>query len=179
MFDYYMYFYPKSLEMKYDITNVRRQDRLLEEGRARKLLTNGEYGFLALAGAGNDGYGVPLSYVFDGDDIWFHCAPDGEKLRRIEYSDKATFCVVGRTEVLPDKFSTLYESVIASGCIEVVEDEDSKLKALSLLVAKYSPDYIDTGAKYARISLARTVVLRFKIDSFSGKGKQSASLPQG
>lgn len=162
--------------MKYDITKIRRQDRLLEENRAMELLANGEYGFLALAG--NDGYGVPLSYVFDGDDLWFHCAPDGEKLRRIEYSDKATFCVVGRTEVLPDKFSTLYESVIASGRIEVVEDEDVKLKALALLVAKYSPDYIDMGAKYAQLSLARTTVLRFKIDTFSGKGKKTARLPQ-
>ncbi len=165
--------------MRYDITKVRRQDRLLEESRALELLAGGEFGFLALAGGDdNSGYGVPLSYVFDGEDIWFHCAPEGEKLRRIECSNRATFCVVGHTNVLPDKFSTLYESVMASGCIEVIEDEDTKLKALALLVAKYSPGYADAGAKYARVSLARTTILRFRIDAVSGKCKRSARLPQ-
>lgn len=150
----------------------------MDEPRAMELLREGEYGFLAFAGpVEQGGYGVPFSYVFDGDCLWFHCAPEGEKLRRIGYSGKASFCMVGRTQVQPDKFTTLYESVMVFGDIEVVEDEGLKREALALLVAKYSPDYAETGAKYARNSLPRTAVLRMKIDRISGKAKKMAGQP--
>jgi uncharacterized protein len=38
------------------------------------------------------------------------------------------FCVVGRTQILPDEFSTKYESVIVFGrAIEVSDDEKKGL----------------------------------------------------
>lgn len=37
--------------MEYRNEEVRRQDRLLDEARARELLRGGEYGFLAMASA--------------------------------------------------------------------------------------------------------------------------------
>lgn len=165
--------------MKYDNTDVRRQDRLLDEKDAVELLKCGEYGFLSLSGSEDcgGGYGIPVSYAFDGDDLWFHCAPEGEKLRRIARCDRASFCVVGRTHVLPDKFSTLYESVIAFGRIEMVDDTDVKRRALALLVRKYAPEYVEKGEKYAEHSLPRTAILRFRIDTFSGKAKRSTVLP--
>ena len=46
--------------MRYDNSTVRRQDRLLEEERAREILQVGEYGFLAMASA-EGGYGVPIN----------------------------------------------------------------------------------------------------------------------
>ena len=45
--------------MQYDNSQVRRQDRLLAEARAREILEHGEYGFLAL-GDTMGGYGIPV-----------------------------------------------------------------------------------------------------------------------
>ncbi len=50
-----------------------------------------------------------------GDVIYFHCAPEGHKLENLSGNNKVSFCVVGKTQVLPDKFATNYESVIVFG----------------------------------------------------------------
>lgn len=100
--------------VKYDNSPVRRQDRLLEEEHAAELLRSGEYGFLALGG-GRGGYGVPVNYAAEGSRIYIHCAPEGEKLRRIGQDAQAVFCVVGRTAPQPERFTTEYESIMASG----------------------------------------------------------------
>ena len=161
--------------MTFDNSGIRRQDRLLDEPRAVELLTEGEYGFLALGGNADEGltggYGIPISYVFDGDSIWFHCAPEGEKLKRIAADGGASFCVVGNTRVLPGKFTTLYESVMAFGNIEVVSDEPIRYAALAMLVKKYSPEYVKIGAQYAQKSFARTTILRLRIERISAKSK--------
>ena len=146
--------------VKYDNSPVRRQDRLLEEEHAAELLRSGEYGFLALGG-GRGGYGVPVNY-----------AAEGEKLRRIGQDAQAVFCVVGRTAPQPERFTTEYESIMASGVVSVVSDDGERMRALSLIVEKYSPGYEEQGAVYARKSFARTVVLRLDIRSMTGKCKR-------
>ena len=67
-------------EMKYNNDNVRRQDRLLEEDRAYALLREGEYGVLSMTTPTGGVYGIPLNFVWDGqENIYIHCAPRGRK----------------------------------------------------------------------------------------------------
>lgn len=155
--------------MNYDNSKVRRQDRLLGEERAAAILREGEYGFLALGGEG--GYGIPVNFAAEADHIYIHCAPEGEKLRRISSDNRASFCVVGHTAPKPQQFTTEYESVMLFGRITVVTDDTERMHVLSLIVAKYSPEYTETGMKYAEKSFHRTAVLRLDIERASGKCK--------
>lgn len=159
----------------FDQESIRRQDRLMDESRALELLENGEYGFLALgsnAAAGlPGGYGIPISYVYDDGALWFHCAPEGEKLRRIASDASASFCVVGPTCVQQSKFTTLYGSVMVFGKIDVVQDDELRYAALALIVKKYSPEFVEIGAKYAEKSFHRTAILRLQIERISAKAK--------
>lgn len=156
---------------EFDNSAIRRQDRIFGEAQSIKLLSSGEYGFLAIAGK-EGGYGIPISYVLEGNRIYFHCAPQGKKLDIISSDNRVTFCVVGKTKVLSASFITEYESVMVYGKINIVEDDAERMHALELIVRKYSPDYIDTGQKYAAKSFHRTVVLRLIIERISGKSKQ-------
>ncbi len=159
--------------MRYDNSSVRRQDRLLAEEEARRLLREGEYGFLALQNdCGTGGYGVPLSYVRDGERIYFHCAPEGRKLRCLQRAAGATFCVVGRTRPVPERFTTEYESILLEGDVVRVDDEGERMHALELLLDKYSPADKATGMRYAAASFARTAVLRLTVRCWSGKCKR-------
>ncbi len=151
---------------------VRRKDRVLEDEPARRLLEAGEYGFLAMGSPEGYGYGIPMSYAADGERIYFHCAPEGHKLDAIREDGRVSFCVVGRTQVIPHQFTTAYESVHVFGRIEIVEDEAERLHALRLLVAKYSPEYRETAEKYIAASSRRTCVLRLDIEHLSGKCKR-------
>ena len=53
--------------MKYVNERVRRQDRLMDEERAIELLREGEYGVLSMVSE-NMGYGIPVNYVWDGQN---------------------------------------------------------------------------------------------------------------
>ena len=65
--------------MNYNQTGVRRQDRLLSESDAVSLLREGEYGCLSLVDEAGNPYGIPISYVWDGNEsIYLHCAPEGK-----------------------------------------------------------------------------------------------------
>ncbi len=158
--------------MIYDNSSVRRQDRLLDEARARELLAGGEYGCLSLADA-DGAYGIPVNYVWDGDaSIYLHCAPEGRKLRCIDRDDRVSFCVVGRTEVRPSQFTTTYESVVLGCRARRGLPPEERMAALERLLAKYSPAHLTTGRRYAQASFARTEIVRLDIVSWSGKTKR-------
>ena len=85
-----------------------------------------------LALSGDDGYpyAVPISYVFDGDKIYFHCARAGHKLDAIRRNAKASFCVVDQDQIVPEEYTTYFRSVIVFGAIRVMEDEAAKRSAI-------------------------------------------------
>ena len=158
--------------MNYNNESVRRQDRLLTEERAMELLRTAEYGILSMVSEQNQGYGIPLSFVFDGEVIYFHCATEGEKLKALALNNRVSFCVVGNTRVIPDQFTTVYESVLVKGTAILDLTEQEKLHALELILDKYSPSDKAIGMKYAEKSFHRTMVVRIDIDTVSGKNKR-------
>ncbi|MDE5786026.1 MAG: pyridoxamine 5'-phosphate oxidase family protein [Duncaniella sp.] len=156
----------------YSQNDIRRQDRLLDENKAREILKTGEYGYLSMVDAEGYAYGVPLNFVYDGDGaIYIHCAPEGRKLRTINSHPQVSFCVVGNTCVVSHKFTTAYESVVLSCNATDNIQEDERRRALALLLDKYSPADKDTGLIYAEKSFARTAIIRLDIQSVSGKAK--------
>lgn len=157
--------------MVFDNSAVRRQDRLLDEARARELLAGGEWGCLSLTGA-EGAYGIPVSYVWDGAEaIYIHCATEGRKLRCLDGDSRVSFCVVGRTEVKPAQFTTAYESIVLSCRARRGLPPDERMAALELLLAKYAPAHCQTGLRYAEKSFFRTEIVRLEIETWSGKCK--------
>ncbi|HBA89578.1 MAG TPA: MFS transporter [Geobacter sp.] len=151
--------------------NVRRSDREITIEEARAILEKGEYGILSTIDAGGQPYGVPLSYVYKNDGIYFHCALSGHKLDNIEHNAKASFCVVGGTKVLPDKFATEYESAVAFGVASEVSGTE-RHDALLWLLEKYSPDFIEEGKLYIEQKGQATKVLKIEIGHVSGKARR-------
>ena len=136
--------------MPYDNSAVRRQDRLLDEARARELLAGGRFGVLSLVD-GDGAYGIPVNYVWDGD---------------------VSFCVVGATEVCPAQFTTAYESIVLDCRARRGLPPGERMRALELLLEKYSPAHKTTGLRYAEASFARTEIVRLDVVAWSGKTKR-------
>ncbi len=123
--------------------NVRRQDRLLGREVAEELLRTVEYGVLSMVeqrGGSVAGYGIPISYVWDGFEyIYFHSAPSGHKLESFDQNSEVSFTIVGSTKVVSEKSTTAYESVVVRGSIERNLTTGLKMKALEMILDKYSP----------------------------------------
>lgn len=156
----------------YDNGPVRRQDRLLDDTAACELLRTGEFGVLSMQAEEGGGYGIPISYVWDGGaNIYLHCAPEGRKLRAMDRCPEVSFCVVGRTQVHPSLFTTAYESIVVRcRAVRGLEPEE-RMHALELLLGKYCPDDRVVGMRYAEKSFYRTEILRLEILAVSGKAK--------
>jgi nitroimidazol reductase NimA-like FMN-containing flavoprotein (pyridoxamine 5'-phosphate oxidase superfamily) len=159
-------------KMKYSNEAVRRQDRLLLESRAIELLTEGEYGAMSMCCDDSAAYGIPISYAWNGNEsIYIHCATEGKKLNCLDNNSAVSLCVVGKTNVISEKFTTEFESIILQcQAFRNLSDEE-RMEALMLIVKKYSPNDIKVGEKYAEKSFHRTEIIRLNIEKWSGKSK--------
>lgn len=110
----------------------------MEESAA--VLTRGTSGVLALSGDNGYPYAVPISYVYDGAHIYFHCAKAGHKLDAIKRDSRASFCVIDKDEVIPEEYTSYFRSVIVFGTIRVIQDEQEKREAIEKLALKYVPE---------------------------------------
>jgi len=150
---------------------VRRKDRESELHETLVLLAAGEYGVLSTVGRDGRPYGVPLNYVFKNRSIYFHCALAGHKIDNIDSNPQVSFCVVGNTRVLPEKFATEYESAVVFGTAAEVHGEERR-SALVWLVEKYSPGFMAEGMKYIDQHDTAVRVMKIDIEHISGKARR-------
>ena len=150
---------------------LRRKDRAISEEEAIALLNRAEYGVLSTVTENGEPYGVPLNFCFIDHCIYFHCAVEGQKIDNIKHNKSVSFCAVGNTEILPDKFGTKYESVLVSGEVEEVFDMNKQL-ALEGLLHKYSSEFVDKGIKYIEDLKEKTRVFKINIKKLTGKARK-------
>ena len=119
---------------------LRRKKQMLSEEENAKILKYGTSGFLALAGDNDYPYAVPISYVYDGEKLYFHCARSGHKMDAIKRNPKASFCVIDQDLVVPEEYTSYFRSVIVFGTMRILEQDMEKRAAIEKLALKYAPD---------------------------------------
>ena len=134
------------------------------------MLQNGSHGVLAVLGDDGYPYTIPLSYAAAGDELLFHSAPSGHKLDALRRCDKVSFCVVAQDEVMAEKYTTFYRSVVAFGRLRELTDPAERRKAMWQITDKYSPDEPreKTTATIER-ALDHMAVLALHIEHVAGK----------
>lgn len=148
---------------------MRRKNQSLNEDDCVRILENTSSGVLAVLGDKNYPYTVPLNFAYKDNKIYFHCATNGHKLDSIRKNNKVSFCVVDKEEVIPDKFTTDYKSVIIFGKARIIEDNGEKAKTILYLCEKYSPDQKDSWQKTITNSINRFSIVEIDIEHISGK----------
>ncbi len=160
-----------------EFPEIRKMARLLKPARAEKLLDEAEYGFLAMCSTIGYGYGIPLSYARDGRRLYFHCSPDGFKQQCLAANNRVSFCIIGKTRVIPEKFTTVYESVVAFGTMALDLADQERGLALRLLMQKYSPAHLQIDEVYRGRAFPRNHLMRLDIEHIDGKAKTNVPFP--
>lgn len=150
---------------------IRRKDREITRPEAEELLVNCKYGILSTVGEDGQPYGVPLSYTYKNNCIYFHCAASGHKIENIQNNAKVSFCVVGNTNVVAAEHTIKYESAIVFGVALEVQGAE-KDNALLWLLEKYSAEFIEEGKKVISKKGKVTKVIKIEIDHISGKAQK-------
>lgn len=122
-------------------------------------------------------YGVPLLVVRSNDFVlYFHCATEGEKLDCIRYNSIVSLSAVSKCrpmfEAPKQNFTEYYDSAIALGRAEIVEDDSEKIEALRLLCRRFLPQHMESFDAAIERSLSITTIVRITlIEPPVGKSK--------
>ena len=119
-----------------EFRKMRRERQELAREACEEILSRNTAGVL---GDGGYPYAVPLSYIYQDSALYFHCAKEGHKLEALQNCPKASFCVVDQDEIVPEKYTTYFRSVIAFGQASLLEDAGEVRSALQALGIKYAP----------------------------------------
>lgn len=149
---------------------MRRTDRQLKQEEIERILRENTYGVLSTVCEDGYPYGLPINYAYENGKLYFHHAAQagllGENAAR---GEAACFTVTGKTEVLPEQFSTKYESVIAFGRLR---ESTEKEAVLMRLVKRFSPDFLEQGRQYVQKAADHVKVYEFEIEQATGKARR-------
>ncbi|MDD5220219.1 MAG: pyridoxamine 5'-phosphate oxidase family protein [Candidatus Bipolaricaulis sp.] len=114
-------------------------------------------------------YIIPMSYGYDGNCLYFHCASQGRKLDLIRRNPNGGFEVDVGVEIVRGaaacSWGLRYQSVVGSGRVTVVADLEEKRRGLAALMAHYGGT--DDGVPDEAIR--SLCILRLDVAEVSGK----------
>lgn len=147
---------------------MRRHKQALPEAECYEILARNTHGVLAINGDDGYPYAVPLSYVVADGKIYFHSAVEGHKIDALREDGKVCFTVVDADEVMAERFTTYYRSVIVFGKACILTDPAELRSALEALADKYSPG-IGGREKEIESSLSRVAIIELTPECITGK----------
>jgi nitroimidazol reductase NimA-like FMN-containing flavoprotein (pyridoxamine 5'-phosphate oxidase superfamily) len=148
---------------------MRRSKQRLPREVAVEILERNTSGVLALSGDEGYPYAVPMSYVYAEGKIYFHSAKNGHKIDAIQRNEKASFCVIDQDQIVPEKYTTFFRSVIVFGRLRLVEDMEEMRRIAATLAMKYSADFKEGIPKEINASIRNMAVLELTIDHITAK----------
>lgn len=151
---------------------VRRHDRQITEEEAWQVVDACEYAFLAMTAEDGAPYGLPLTIAREGRAVYFHSAMAGRKTESLRRRPQVCLTCVGDTQILPEEYTTLYESAVAFGQAAEVTDEAEKIHALDLICRRHTPENMAGFDNAVARSLSRTAIWKITIESITGKAKR-------
>ncbi|MCH5164758.1 MAG: pyridoxamine 5'-phosphate oxidase family protein [Clostridiales bacterium] len=149
---------------------MRRRRQQLPQAECVEILSRNTSGVLAVLGDGGYPYAVPLSYVYDGNVLYFHCAKSGHKMDAIKSCDKVSFCVVDQDNVVPQEYTTYFRSVILFGRASILDNNEEMQYAIEKLAIKYYPtDSKENRDIAVKKEFAAMCIVKIDIDHMTGK----------
>ena len=148
---------------------MHKPERQLSPADTMALLKKGHHAVLSVNGEEGYPYAVPVNYVVVDDTVYIHSAPYGYKIECLEKDPKCCLSVIVSAQILPEKMTAKYESVVAFGTITMVQDREEKVKALTGFVTQLGAGHEAVGYKMIETTPDKTAILRLQVDAITGK----------
>ena len=154
--------------------DLRRFKQAVPKEECIKILEDGDSGILGVIGDDGYPYTVPLNYIYADGKIYFHTAKSGHKNDAITNNEKVSFCVVERSVIKPDEFTSDFKSVVVFGKAKIISEPDEMRKAMDIITRKYSPKADDeTVSKKIDVRFNALAIIEMTIEHISGKESMS------
>jgi len=148
---------------------VRRKDREKSAEFALGVVDTSAFSTLATVNGDGSPYCIPFSPAREGEWLYFHSAPDGQKIDNLRRLGKVCVSCAGDIKVIPGKFGIEYKSAVIKGTASEITGNDEKIRALKIISERYTPDDMPLFDDAIKASLERTAVFKIHIDEITGK----------
>ena len=161
-----------------EVTDPKEIERILSSTNIGRLSTNGQDGYP---------YITPVNFVSLEGNIYFHCAPKGEKLDNMRRDPRVCFEVDVPLSYLdidldPSRpicnLHQYYHCVIIRGAASVVEDRGLKIAALNALVRKHENTENFTPVTEEMSAYKACMVIEVKPVSVTAKSDLGQNVPE-
>lgn len=145
---------------------------------AMDVLDKAPYITVSMTDGEGEPYGLPLSLArTDEKTFYFHGAMEGKKLDILRKNPRVCLSAVTRCNPLvgpkDGSFTLEFNSAVAFGTAELVEDEAEKISALRAICERFLPQHMDAFDVAVARSIAHTAVVRITLSEPPvGKRKQ-------
>lgn len=165
----------------------RKHSEVTDPKEIERILSSTNIGRVATVGADGFPYITPVNFVSLEGNIYFHCAPKGEKLDNLMREPRVCFEVdvplayidIGLDPARPIcQLHQYYHCVIMRGIAADVKDSILKLAALNALIAKHekTDDFPPVTADMSSYKACK--VIEIKPDSITAKSDFSQNQPE-
>jgi len=109
-------------------------------------------------------YVVPLSFGYDGNAVYFHTAREGKKNDILSVNPHVCLGFEHEIQILPDSnlaclWSFRYQSVIATGIAEVINNPQDRLYAIKQIMLHFSDgDWEVSEKELSRITIWQVIL---------------------
>ena len=161
-----------------EVTDIKEIERILSLTNIGRLATNGQDGYP---------YVTPLNFVSLEGNIYFHCAPKGEKLDNLRRDPRVCFEVdvplsyldIGLDPSRPIcNLHQYYHCVIIRGAASIVKDNALKVAALNALIRKHEKTRNFTPVTDDMSAYKACEVIEVKPVSVTAKSDLGQNVPQ-
>ena len=152
---------------------MRRKDRELPKDLALAVVDKCTCSVMATVNPDRSPYCVPLSFVREGEWLYFHSALEGHKIDNLKSGNRVCVCCVGELKEIPEAFSIGFESAIINGTAAEIIDREEKIRVLRLISIRYTPGNMAAFDEAIQKLLGSTGVWKIHIDEISGKARKA------
>jgi nitroimidazol reductase NimA-like FMN-containing flavoprotein (pyridoxamine 5'-phosphate oxidase superfamily) len=148
--------------------DMRRKKQILKTEKINEIMKKNTNGILSCTGDEGYPYGVPVSFVYFNDKIYFHSAKSGHKIDSIKNNSKVSFTVVDKDQIVSEEYTSYFRSVIAFGKARLVEGEEW-YEGFKELVEKYSGDQPEEAKIKEIKECTRSLIIAIDVEHITGK----------
>lgn len=115
-------------------------------------------------------YVVPLSFGYENNALYFHCAREGKKLDILRKNSSVCFEFDIDQEIILGENacagSVKYRSVVGYGKAVIIDDDESKRHGLNIIMRQYANQ---ESFQFDDKSVTDCLIIRIDIESMTGK----------